>query len=91
MHTAPSTRFGSVTGIILRRMASSARRRAVRDLFAHSPRGDLAHSQVGLELGQHLQHGLTSDVGDGATPTELITAMREQCGDDALAYARLLS
>ncbi len=66
-------------------MPSDATRLAVRDALDHGLRGDLAHSQVGIELGQHLQGGLTSDVGDGASLSELVRAMREECGDDAFA------
>ena len=71
-------------------MSQPATRRAVRDLLAHGLRGDLAHSQVGIELGQHLQSAITADVGDGATVVEVVDALREEAGADVIAYARLL-
>lgn len=63
---------------------------AVRDLLAHGLRGDLAHSQVGVDLGQHLRSALTADVGDGATAGDIVDALREECRDDVVAYVRLL-
>lgn len=71
-------------------MSTLRTRRAVTDVIAHGLRGDLAQSAVGVELGQHLQSAITTDVGDGATPADIFTALREECGDDVLAYARLL-
>ncbi len=59
-------------------------------MLAHGLRGDLADSVVGVELGQHLQSALTADVGDGATPGQLLEALRDACGQNPVAYARLL-
>lgn len=71
-------------------MNAPATRRAVLDVLGHGLRGDLANSAVGVELGTHLQGALTSDVADGATPDELLMALRDACGQDPVAYARLL-
>lgn len=71
-------------------MPAHATRRAALDVLAHGLRGDLAHSAVGVELGQLLQSGITADVSDGATPGEVLEALRDACGQDAVAYARLL-
>lgn len=65
-------------------------RRAVFDILAHGLRGDLVRSAVGAELGSQLQSATTADIGEGATPAEVLEAMREACGQDAVAYARLL-
>jgi len=65
-------------------------RRAVADLLAHGLRGDLADSAVGVELGGRLQSALTADIADGATPRQLLKAVREACDQDPVAYARML-
>lgn len=71
-------------------MNAPATRRAVADVLGHGLRGDLADSAVGVELEAQLQSGLTADVADGTTPGELLEALRDACGYDAVAYARLL-
>lgn len=71
-------------------MSSDGTRRAVYDVMTHGLRGDLAHSVVGVELGTLLQSGLTADIADGAAPGELLIAIREACGQDPVAYLRLL-
>jgi hypothetical protein len=71
-------------------MSSDATRRAVHDVLSHGLRGDLAQSAVGVELGSMLQSGLTADISDGAEPGELLLALREACGQQAVAYARVL-
>lgn len=71
-------------------MSDAATRRAVRDVMNHGLRGDLAHSVVGVELGALLQSGLTADIADGATPGDLLVAIRETCEQDPVAYLRLL-
>ena len=71
-------------------MSSEATRRAVHDVLAHGLRGDFAQSAVGVELGSMLQSGLTADIGDGAEPGELLLALQEACGQQAVAYARVL-
>jgi len=65
-------------------------RRAAADLLAHGLRGDLADSAVGVELGGRLQSALTADIADGATPRQLLKAVREACDQDPVAYARML-
>jgi hypothetical protein len=70
--------------------STAATCRAIQDVLTHGLRGDLARSAVGVELGQMLQSGLTSDIADGAAPGDLLVAIREACGQNAVAYARLL-
>ncbi len=67
-----------------------ATRRAVSDVLAHGLRGDLAHSAVGVELGQLLQSGITADMSDAARRGEIVEALREACGQDPVAYTRLV-
>jgi len=67
-----------------------ATRRAVADVLAHGLRGDLVASAVGVELGAMLQSAITADVGDGATPSAILLALRDACDQDPVAYARLL-
>lgn len=71
-------------------MSTDATRRAVLDVLGHGLRGDLVESAVGVELGSHLQNALTSDVADGASPGELLVAIREACGRVPMTYARVL-
>lgn len=59
-------------------------------MLGHGLRGDLARSAVGVELGGLLQSAITSDVNDGATAGDILEALREACGEDPVAYARLL-
>ena len=72
------------------RVVSVAVHRAVRDVLAHGLRGDMTRSVVGVELGARLQSAITSDVGDGAAPGEILQALRDACGQDPVAYARML-
>lgn len=65
-------------------------RRTAADLLAHGLRGDLADSAVGIELGGRLQSALTADIADGATPRQLLKALRDACDQDPVAYARML-
>jgi len=69
---------------------ADATHRAVRDVLNHGLRGDLIASAVGVELGAQLQSAITSDTGDGATPTDILQALRDACDQDPVAYARLL-
>ncbi len=64
--------------------------RAVRDVLAHGLRGDLAHSTVGVELGALLQAGTAADISDGATPGEVLEALRAAADNRPVIYARLL-
>ncbi len=69
---------------------TDATHRAVRDVLNHGLHGDLIASAVGVELGAQLQSAITSDTGDGATPTRILQALRDACDQDPVAYARLL-
>lgn len=71
-------------------MSTDATHRAVLDVLGHGLRGDLVKSAVGVELGAQLQSALTADVAAGATPAELLVAIREACGQVPVAYARVL-
>lgn len=72
-------------------MASTdATRRAALDVLAHGLRGDLAHSDVGVRLGYTLSAGAAADIAEGATRGEVLEALRDATGQDAVAYARLL-
>lgn len=64
--------------------------RAVRDVLSYGLRGDLARLVFGVELGGQLQSAITSDVSAGATPGEILEALRDACGRDPVAYARIL-
>ena len=61
-----------------------------RAVLNHGLHGDLIASAVGLELGAQLQSAITSDVSDGATPGDILQALRGACDQDPVAYARLL-
>ncbi|MGI9100728.1 MAG: hypothetical protein ACR2H2_19950 [Solirubrobacteraceae bacterium] len=69
---------------------TDATHRAVRDVLNHGLHGDLIASVVGVELGAQLQSAITSDTGDGATPGDILQALRDACDQDPVAYARLL-
>jgi hypothetical protein len=69
---------------------TDATHRAVRDVLNHGLRGDLIASAVGVELGAQLQSAITADVSDGATPADILQALRDACDQDPVAYARLL-
>lgn len=71
-------------------MPTDATRRAVLDVLAHGLNGDLAHSAVGVELGALLQAGTAADVHDGATPGEVLQALRVAADNRPVLYARLL-
>ena len=71
-------------------MECAATRRAVRDVLGHGLRGDLAHSQAGVDLGQHLATAVTADVGDGASVADVVTALRDEAGAGPVVYLRLL-
>ena len=70
-------------------MSSHATRRAVADVLAHRLRGDSV-AAVGVDLGQHLQSALTNDIGEGGSPSELLLAIRDACGQTPVAHARIL-
>lgn len=64
-------------------MPVDATRRAVGAVLAQGLRDDLACSVVGVELGAMLQSALTADIADGASPSELLEAMRDACDQAA--------
>jgi len=58
---------------------TDATHRAVRDVLNHGLHGDLIASGVGVELGAQLQSAITADVSDGATPGDILHALRDAC------------
>jgi hypothetical protein len=58
--------------------------------LTHGLRGDLVTSSVGVEFGTILQSGVTADVADGATASEVMLAIRSACDGDPVAYLLVL-
>jgi len=70
--------------------ATDHTRRAALDVLAHGLRGDLTDSKVGVELGAMLQTGTATDITEGATPGEVLRALRAAADQQPVLYARLL-
>lgn len=56
---------------------AAATRRAVRDVLARGLSTEHSSARA-VELGQHLQSGVTADMSDGATPAEVLAALQEE-------------